>query len=187
MEKPRAIKSAPMRTVSLALQLALILFVRSTLAADNDPRNISGWDKTVWGMSEDEVLAAEAPRGAERVVPKNETGDIGTIVIKNLEITGKQFSATFSFDSKNRKLKYVGLMSATDVGGDIGIIFSRIEKLLTETYGEPTFNKTGEDVLWKLPKTTIELLRFDTPPASLRQIVISYRPTQVSADESKNL
>jgi hypothetical protein len=177
-----------MRTASLVLQLALILFVRSTIAADDDPRNIAGYGKTVWGMTEDEVLAAEAPR-AERVEKPEpaETGDIASIVIKGLEIAGTQFTTTFLFDSQNRKLKHVSVSSANDVGGGVGIIFSNIERLFTEKYGQPIFNRKGENVVWKLQKTTIELAAFNIPPVYLRNVTIVYRPTQASADASKNL
>jgi hypothetical protein len=176
-----------MRTV-FALQLALILFVYLVLAADEDARNIAGYDKTAWGMSEDEVLAAEAPR-AERVEKPEptETGDVASVVINGIEIAGAQFSATFLFDSQNRKLKHVSVSSANDVGGGVGIIFSNIERLLTEKYGQPIFNRKGENVVWKLQKTTIELAAFNIPPVYLRNVTIVYRPTQASADASKNL
>jgi hypothetical protein len=52
-----------MRIAVVVLQLAVTLFAALLFAADTDPRNIAGYDKTVWGMSEDEVLAAEAPGG----------------------------------------------------------------------------------------------------------------------------
>lgn len=176
-------RAAPMRTISIALQPALILFVRSTLAADDDPRNIAGYDKTVWGMSEDEVLAAEAPRAERLEKPSRRVnGDIVSIVIRELETEGIQFSAYFIFDSQNRKLIAVGLQSAVDIGASVGSTLSRIEKLLTEKYGQPG-EKNGENVFWKLPKTTIELVGVDlnlpilsTNP--IRMILLSYRSTQ---------
>jgi len=168
------------RTISIALQLGLILFVWGTLAADDDSRNIAGYDKTVWGMSEDEVLAAEAPRAEKLANPSRmANGDTVSIVIKGLEIERIQFSAYFIFDSQNRKLIGVGLQSAADIGADVGSTLSRIENFLTEKYGQPS-DKNDENVLWNLPKTTIELVGVDLnlpmlSTAPVRMILISYR------------
>jgi len=173
-------KRAVIRTISIALQLGLILFVWGTLAADDDPRNIAGYDKTVWGMSEDEVLAAEAPRAEKLANPSRmANGDTVSIVIKGLEIERIQFSAYFIFDSQNRKLIGVGLQSAADIGADVGSTLSRIENFLTEQYGQPS-DKNDENVLWNLPKTTIELVGVDLnlpmlSTAPVRMILISYR------------
>ena len=175
-----------MKIISIALQLALILFVRPSLAADDDPRNVTGYGKSVWGMSEDEVLAAEAPRAERLEKPSTMVnGDTVSIVVKGVETEGIQFTAYFIFDSQNRKLINVSLQSAADIGTSVGSILPRIEKLLTEKYGQPD-EKNDENLLWKLPKTTIELVGVDlnlpilsTNP--VRMILISYRAAQPSS------
>ena len=180
-----------MKTISIALQLALLLFVRCSLAADDDPRQIAGYGKAVWGMSEDEVLAAEAPRAERLEKPSTMVnGDIVSIVLKGVETEGIQFSVYFIFDSQNRKLINVSLQSAADIGASVGNTLARIEKLLTEKYGQPD-EKNGENLLWKLPKTTIELIGVDLnlPIVStnpIRMLLISYRAAQLKADEFKN-
>jgi hypothetical protein len=175
-----------MKKISIPLQLALILFVRPSLAADNDVRNIAGYGKTMWGMSEDEVLTAEAPRAERLEKPSTMVnGDIVSIAVKGVETEGIQFTAYFIFDSQNRKLINVSLQSAADIGSSVGSTLARIEKLLTDKYGQPD-EKDGENLLWKLPKTTIELVGvdlnlpiFSTNP--VRMILISYRAAQPSS------
>ena len=177
--------------VIVLLQLVVTLFAGPLFAADNDPKNIAGYDKTVWGMSEDEVLAAEGPRAERLEKPSTMVnGDIVSIVIKELEVAGIQFSAYFIFDSQNRKLSAVGLQSVIDIGVTVETALSRIEKLLAETYGPATDNKTGKNILWELPKTTIELLGVDlklpiTSTKPIRMILISYRSTRGGNDASR--
>lgn len=161
-----------------------VFFVRPTLAAD-DPKNIAGYDKTVWGMSEDEVLNAESPLAEKLANPvKTAAGDIRSITIKAIKIASTEFRVLFIFDSKDRKLKQVTLEGLNDL--DPGFTFSSIEKLLTEKYGTPTYKKEGNDVSWKLPKTIIELLYFNIPSVRM-QIFVIYRPAEASADASKHL
>ena len=177
------IKSAAMRTLSLALQLALIVFLRSTLAADDDPRNISGYDNTVWGMTEDEVLQAEPL--AQRLDPpvKTTAGGIRAVTLKDIRIASDPFTAQFIFDFKDRKLMQVTLESPKPLLSSR--IFSDIEKLLTEKYGSPTYKQQGKNVSWKLTKTTIELMFVNLP--GWVQVFVIYRPVGASADASKNL
>ncbi len=164
--------------VVVSLQLALILVMRSPLKADGDAKDIAGYDKTMWGMTEEEVLAAEAPLAERLEKPSTMVnGDIVTIVIRGIEIAGIQFSGYFIFDPQDRKLIAVGLQSAMEMGASVG----SIEKYLTEKYGQPANKKEGENLLWELPKTTIELVTVDlklpiTKP--VRMILISYRSTQ---------
>ena len=178
-----------MRTV-FALQLAFILFAHSLLAADDDPRNIAGYGKTVWGMTEDEVLQAEAPL-AQKLDPPVKTagGGIRAVTISDIKVGSKAgFSAQFIFDSKDRKLTQVTLespkLSSSRESRDT---FSDIEKLLTEKYGSPTYKQEGKNVSWKLTKRTIELMNVNIPQAGWVQVYVMYKPVGASADASKNL
>ena len=173
-----------MKTVFFALLLMSTLFGRPILAAD-DSRNIGGYDKTIWGMSEDDVLRAESPLAEKLDKPeKAETGDIRSITIKAIKIASTEFRVMFIFDSKNRKLKQVTLESLNDL--DPASTFSSIEKLLTEKYGTPTYKKEGKDVSWKLPKTIISLRYLNVPPERMPIFVI-YQPVEASIDASKSL
>jgi hypothetical protein len=173
------------------LQVALILFVSSLLLAD-EPRNIAGYDKTVWGMSEDEVLNAESPQAERLDKPvKTANGDIGSITIKEIEIASTKFRVLFIFDYESRKLRQVTLESVKDISP--ARTFSSIEKLLTEKYGPPTYKQEdkykqeNKNVSWKLTKTVIELLYVNIPLANWTQVFVIYKPVGASADASKNL
>jgi len=99
-----------MRIGFTLLVLALALFVSPIQAAD-DPRNIAGYDKTVWGMSEDEVLEAESPRAEKLDEAERTKAGIRSIIIREVEIASAKFRVWFFFDDKSRKLIQVGLAS----------------------------------------------------------------------------
>jgi len=184
-------KSMPTRVVFRVLWLTVAVLARSTLAAEDDPKNIAGYDKTAWGMTEDEVLKAEAPRAEKLDKPEilvdtngRPTGDFRSIVIKEIKVGSEKanFRAIFIFD-KNQKLKQVNLESVNDINPAETMRY--VEKLLTEKYGAPTYKQEGKNASWKLPKTSIEIRYFNLP--ILKAAVVIYRPAAFSADASKNL
>jgi hypothetical protein len=180
-----------MRTVFLASLLTLTLFLRPSLA-DDDSRNIAGYGNTVWGMTEDEVLKAEAPRAEkldkpDKILP---AGDIQSIVINNIDVGVRKFRALFTFDAKDRKLKQVTLESVEELNP--AGTFAYLEKLLTEKYGSPTYKEQGKSASWKLPNTIIQTTYFNFPLLQKKdspffKAVVIYRPAASSADASKNL
>jgi hypothetical protein len=171
-----------LRILFIALQLALAFFVGPIQAAD-DPRNIAGYDKAVWGMSEDEMLKAESPRAEKVDKPFMSQEGIDSVTIKEIEIGPHKFHATFTFDHKSQKLVRVYLTSDQKGPFIASLIFSSIEELLTEKYGAPTYKQESKNASWKLPKTVIDLRYI--PIIGL--VIVVYRPVEASADASKDL
>ena len=170
--------------MAAALQLVFALLVCPIQAADN-PINLAGYGKTVWGMSESEVLKAESARAEKLDKPIEGKTLVATITIREIEIDTIKFRVLFSFGHKTRKLAAVNLISVSKSFATFPII----EKLLTEKYGPPTYKEEAQDARpttlttsWKLPRTTIELYY-----STLSGLHVIYRPTESSADRSKNL
>ncbi len=168
-----------MRTV-LAIQLVLIFFAPVALVADDDAKNIAGYGKTIWGMTEDEVLKAEAPSAKRLKNPEiTQIGDLGSVVINQVRIAETNFTVNFIFDRKNHRLVRVDLESPHNLAPG-GRTFSEIKKLLTEKYGSPTFDE-WKRVFWKLPKTKIEIRNASYPELSWRQVLMYYTPADASS------
>lgn len=167
------------------------VFAASAAQAADDPKNMSGYGKTEWGMTPDEVLSAEAPRAEKLEKPENFKTGLGLISIKEVQIGVTKFSAIFIFDKSGKRLRQVNLTSLKKPWVDASS-FSSIEKLLTEKYGAPTY-KEERVVFWKLPKTSIELARLNIldilsrlegrqphppDPVVLSQVTVSYKPSR---------
>ena len=165
---------------NIVITLLLCLFGLSITQAADDPRNIAGDGKTVWGMTPDQVLNAEAP-GAERLEKplKFKTG-LGIIIIKEVQIRVAKFSAIFIFEGSGQKLRQVNLTSFEKKNDGVSALsFSSIEKSLTEEYGAPIYKEESRVASWKLPKTSIDL-RHSNIPGILTQVTVSYRPSTAS-------
>lgn len=175
-----------MRHLFLAAPLALTLLV-SLAHADDDPRNIAGYDKTIWGMSVDEVLAAESPRVEKLEKPEIFKTGISPIIINEIQIGVSKFRVLFIFNEKEQKLMQVNLAGYEQNNPGINsMAFSSIEKLLSEKYGAPTFKQEGKNVSWKLPKTVIDLTHLNIP-GIVSQVTISYKPAAASGAASQDL
>jgi hypothetical protein len=158
----------------------------------NDSKNISGYGKTSWGMTPEQVLNAE-PRANKLNKYKEYTDDkLGLLSIDSINLDGEKFKTIFIFDKTN-KLRRVELENEND---SLGMClndntFSSIEKLLTEKYGIPTFKNphlendlARDQATWKLTNTTIELISICRHGGPFSYITIKYKP---SINESGDL
>ena len=169
----------------------------------DDPRNIEGFGKTRWGMTEQEVFDAEKER-VERLdepVPFGASGKppigIATMVIKRFEIDRREYEAFFLFDSKDHRLVRVLIRSlVTDDAIRNDQRFVSIEKLLTEKYGPPTFSTSRKQrsessqksvASWKLSTTSIELEHSVIAIADGSLLTLVYQPVETSEETASGL
>src|SRR4030042_2300819 len=157
---------------NVVIVLLLCLFGSNITQAADDPRNIAGYGKTVWGMTPDQVLNAEAPRAERLEKPLKFKTGLGIIIMKEVQIGAAKFSAIFIFDEPGQKLRQVNLTSFEKKDEGISALsFSSIEKSLTDQYGSPTYKKESRVASWKLPKTSIDL-RHSNLPGVLTQVTV---------------
>jgi len=132
------------RKISLIFLLfLLIIFSPCTkIEESKTPRDIKGWGKAQWGMSEKEILKLFKDEG----VYKKES----FLVIDSLEIEGYEFQVTFIMDPKEKKLQIVHI--STDIRRPIHedqflseALFKRIERGLVGKYGPPTQKKEEKE------------------------------------------
>ncbi len=166
-----------------------------TVPLADDPKNIEGYGQTRWGMTEKEVLMAEAQRVErldEPIVFHKWTATLG---IKMVEIEYDSYEVLFLFDDTDHKLAQVNL-KCLDENNQLlnGRRFVSLEKLLTEKYGPPTFatNGKGESnesnnsrASWKLAKTTVELRHSHS--GGFSDLTVIYRPVEASKKASNDL
>jgi len=169
-----------------AILVVLLLCGSSGLAAD-DPRNIAGYGKTIWGMTPNEVLNAESPRAEKLDKPEKFKTGLGIVAINEIQIESTEFRAIFIFDESGQRLVQVNLTSTEKKNPLINArSFSSVEKLLTEKYGPPTYKEATRVVSWKLPRTSIELSHINIP-GILSQVTVSYKPSAASEKKAGDL
>lgn len=136
----------------------------------DDPKNVGGYGKTLWGMTEEEVLKAEAPRveryATESIYRIDKGKHPAPMGIKSVDIGHSKYDVDFIFDAKDRKLIRVIVNSVEKTSASKNNDnFVEFLKLLTEKYGVPTFKDEGKaddiskksQASWNLVKTSIEL------------------------------
>lgn len=170
--------------------VAILLFCFlgiSNVQATDDPKNIAGYGKTIWGMTPDEVVNAETPRAEKLEKPEKFKTGLGIVTIKEIQIGVTKFSAIFIFDESGIKLRQVNLTSAEKKNPGVNALsFSSVEKLLTEKYGPPTFKEGTRVISWKFPKTSIDLTHLNIP-GIISQVTVSYKPTTTSGEAARDL
>jgi hypothetical protein len=143
--------------------------------------DLGGYGKTAWGMTEDEVLRVETPRGERRERPGIFVGGrTATLRIKEFPTQAGKFSADFIFEDSNGRLTQVNLTSLGEKDARASSqAFSVLKKLLTEKYGTPKLeNGLSEVASWKLGETIIELVNLESDRVS-SLVVVSYKSAMV--------
>jgi len=141
--------------------------------------DLGGYDKTAWGMTEDEVLRAETPRVERRERPGIFVGgDTATLCIKEVRTQAGKFSADFIFEDSSGRLVQVNLTGVDEKkAGASSQAFFVLKKLLTEEYGTPKIEDGLSEVAsWDLGRTIIELVDLDIDRVS-SLVVICYKST----------
>ncbi len=168
---------------STALYCTTLLLFGTTVFAEETPQSIAGYGKTTWGMSIDQVMEAEAPRALKLTKPEN----LALVKINNIKIGTHTFNASFIFDEVSKSLNKVNLTLAEDKGiGANPIVFSSIERMLTEKYGQPTYKNNSVEASWKLEKTVISVKHLYVPQ-TFSKLLITYKPVAITEIESNNL
>lgn len=172
---------------------AIAIYAAAPVKANDQPTavenatNIPGYGKTVWGMTVEEVLNSDQERIKRLENPAKFPSSTAYASIDNIKIGVADFQVYFLFSNEDQRLLQVNLAGKERSNRGINIrTFSTIEQLLTEKYGSPTFKQENKKVLWRFPKTTIELSHLDIPKINT-QVIVSYKPTAAAVQRSKDL
>jgi hypothetical protein len=169
-----------------AVLLPCFLVINPAHSADS-PKNISGYGKTTWGMSPDEVISAETPRAKRLEPPKQFKKGLGLVTIEGIKIEGASFNAVFVFDESGKKLGQVNLTSTEEKNPGVNVLtFSSLEKLLMEKYGQPSFKEGARRIAWRMPITSINLTHLNIPGV-ISMVIVSYKPTKATDEAARDL
>jgi hypothetical protein len=146
--------------LTVALLLLLVLIVAPVLA--QEPQDLDGWRAAKWGMSETDVLGAFGGEAVRLNQPERFHGPtVATIAIPKYEIQSTECRVLFGFNAAGA-LSLVQIAPLDNVTPGVWHegLFTSLDNLLTEKYGEPTSTKDERVVrsrVWRLPRTVISL------------------------------
>jgi hypothetical protein len=161
-----------MRSLRLVVCLATLLTAR-TFGQTNSQKDVEGWSKAKWGMTDEQVL--EAFTGdVVRLPASKELDPYAAIRIPIMKIGRSQFTVRFMLDPKTNQLCEVNILPVEQVHDYSGprtnappeVIFDELQELLTQRHGKPT--STGpthsgtvtlddNSAVWRFPSTKIQL------------------------------
>lgn len=164
----------------ILLGLLLCLSVNAVMA-----KTLVGYGNTKWDMTPDQVVNAEGRKVRKLSEPIKYKGSWGLVKTDNVIIANRDFDVTYLFS--NDHLIQVNVSAKEKKNALINNdVFKRLESLLTQKYGLPTYSDQGKSTVWNLGGTTI-MLNILNIEGVLSNLVISYKPLSVSSDEANAL
>ena len=158
------------RSFQVILSMFAVLVLPFQISAQ--PKDIKGWNKARWGMSEREIENAfkgKVEQLREPIIDKQE-GIYVKQEINDLTFANTKFTVSFVMDDKANELREVVL---TPKGSHFRVLFGILEKKLVTKYG-PVTHRDKEDIdmqklgkngygqdqisrVWRFPSTLITL------------------------------
>jgi len=142
------------------------------------PPDVIGWNKSKWGMTEQEII--EAFNGQVQKVELTNTKY--NLEIDNFNLVDKQFRVIFVIDENSNLLKSVIIKPNSNLDwSQKYTAFTRLEEDLNKKYGEPFNIKTEikngpyAEREWILPSTVITLKYWSNSKRNTSSVVLEYR------------
>jgi len=165
--------------LSLIITLCLISGV---FGQPKDPKDIEGWSKSRWGMTEEEILKAFKGEAVRLKGKEIYHGAYATIGINDLKIDGHKYQVRFLMDDVKKTLQQVNIELKDDELPAARSIFRELEVMLVKKHGPLSLRTAQKEkdlscmiTTWSFPSTVIKLLYLDVRPINLRMLVIIYR------------
>ncbi len=164
--------------------LAGIIVFSSHLSVLARPKDVEGWNKARWGMTEAQIESTF--EGRVEKFPQSEKYEAWyvNLWIRSLDIGGNQYELLFQMDEKTRQLKGI-LISPKGEEGTFLRKFKSLEQLLLGKYGSPSYKENvdhgfGPNFVrsWIFPTTTIRLYYYKSNLSDIALLRLSYRPTK---------
>jgi hypothetical protein len=142
-----------------------ILSLLSSFSLFSQPKDVSGWKATTWGMTEEQVLKAMNGEAVKLKHNKDFMKFYSSVGINQVSIDSNFFAAYFQFDKDTNDLRQVKLeLTSSKIKRGNLAIFESLKKSLTLEYGTPTAIKDKDKggfinhgALWIFPSTTVTL------------------------------
>ena len=171
-----------MRIFRLLVMLALVGMIALPLQTLAQPKDVEGWNKARWRMTEEQILSAFEGQVERLPETTKYTRVYANLWIKNLDIGGEQYEVLFQMDNKTNQLVQV-LIKPKEIKA-LSVQFNPLEQMLVEKYGPPSYKEDSYKLdnftrAWNFPTTTIELQYIDLKIARMEPILtLVYRPNK---------
>jgi hypothetical protein len=166
------------------ITFASYILAESKSQMSAQPKDVQGWNKTKWGMTDEQIRTELI---GNRVEPYTETEKFKdfrvNLWIKNLEIDDYQYEVLFQMDDLTNQLSRVLIRPSENK--EIYVKFKSLDQMLMEKYGLPNdkddhyswYIQTYKH-LWKFPTTTIELRYSELKIPKVESILsLTYHPS----------
>jgi hypothetical protein len=155
-------------TITSGSTIALFFLLFSAVGGGQStaPKDVDGWTKAKWGMSEQEIRLAFAP-------------DIKTVPylgLDDVKVDNLHFAVKFWIGAESNKLIGVRL---TNIDKEISTSsFVALEKALVQKYGPPTRRSNGARLItvWEFPSSVIEM-HYGESPLIGHYLLLNYNKT----------
>ncbi len=171
------------RAESIAREVMLTLLIVSagSMPGRGQTRDVTGWGKVKWGMTEKQV--AKAIDGSGTLLPRDkqlaQLDSYVPVVGWPVEIAGTTFLPDFVFSSKTKRLTAVILRCAASNGTPISG-FNALEELLLGRYGSGKLTKSErgdvavkKESVWIFKSGSVHLVLIDWG-TGIQQLYIRY-------------
>jgi hypothetical protein len=173
-----------LKKTSTAFAIFLLLVgIHSVTAQQND---VKGWREARWGMTEEQILSAFKGEAVRLNEPENYDSWYASVGIPKYDISGEAYFVHFLMGKKSKTLQQVNIIAAEATKEFIDNAFTRLEQILTEKYGTPSFRDEKDErkqVIWNYPSTVITLSYMNMKSIDFKNLVITYHPPSKDKDK----
>ncbi|MGB3365121.1 MAG: hypothetical protein WBB48_10125 [Thermodesulfobacteriota bacterium] len=170
------------KIISIAAFLFLLVSSLS-VNAGTKPKDVYGWDKLRWGMTEEEVIPILGKDVKKRNTRHDEKDNMySSLQLRKIKIADNEFRASLWTDSDTKKLQRIVFVPEGQPGKyEWAEMFIETENFLVKKYGAPTIEKTSNDPgtsadrKWIFPSTEIELSYLSLEGSELLLLVFSQK------------
>lgn len=160
------------------LLITFFVIIVPTLA-HSQIKDVEGWDKARWGMTEDQIL--QTFKGRLNKLPKTKKSGYTyvNLQINDFVVEGIKCAVSFKMDTKSKLLKMVSIepMKKKD---NTPANFNLLKEMLTKKYGHPDYDSEDElidyELRWHFPSTEINLSYSDSEYFIHPMLRLIYRP-----------
>ncbi len=156
-------------------------------------KDVEGWSKARWGMTEEEILKAFTGEAKQLEKRENYKNAYATVGIDDIEIGGAKYKVRFLMDNYKNTLRQVLIKTKDENPAGAEVWFKSLEQMLVEKYGQPSYKDEKREpdrrisrtvvlegsvkltTAWNFPTTIIELSYLEIRSINSRILTISYR------------
>src|SRR4051794_20679551 len=120
--------------------------------------DLEGWQQTRWGMIADDIIRTVGAENLRRTERAQYAGCYAEMIIPSVPVGSYSFKVVFQMDQETHRLSNVLLQYEDLTHSDPSATFRVALKLLTERFGTPDRIGTTNDLSWRFPTTTIDLV-----------------------------